>query len=179
MSDDSVLHGDPSEALARVFREAAARMAGFAFVNPALRVEPVGFAPWQGAWLGVMVTPWCMNLVLAPRDPASWQPLAPGAKRTYRFPAGDYEFVGAVDDAVGEYRVCSLLSPLLEYDDHETARLVAMLARDALFDPAHADPSVVARPRPLAQLEANLAAPMSKRAFLRGRFLGGGRDDRG
>ena len=28
------------------------RMRGLAFVNPALRVEAVGFAPWQGSWLG-------------------------------------------------------------------------------------------------------------------------------
>jgi [NiFe] hydrogenase assembly HybE family chaperone len=182
MSEECVVRGDPSEELARVFRAAAARMAGFAFVNPALRVEAVGFAPWEGAWLGVIVTPWCMNLVLAPRDPALWLALARGAKRTYHFPSGDYEFVGALDEAVGDYQVCSLLSPLLEYDDHETARLVASLAREALFDPTHADPSAAATGRragPLMQLEANLAAPMSKRAFLHGRFLRGDHDDRG
>ena len=177
MNRDETLRGDPSEPLARVFRAAADRMRGLGFVNPALRVEAVGFAPWQGAWLGVMVTPWCMNLVLAPRDPALWIPLVAGAKRTYRFPAGEYEFVGAQDDAVGDYQVCSLLSPLLEYDDHETARLVATLAREALFDPAHADPSAIS-PGPLARVAANLDAPMSKRAFLRGHFLGGGGDDR-
>ena len=177
MSRDDALRSDPSAALERAFRAAAARMAGLAFVNPALCVEAVGFAPWRGAWLGVMVTPWCMNLVLAPQDPALWRPLARGAKRAYRFPAGEYEFVGAVDDALGDYQACSLLSPLLEYDDHETARLVATLAREALFDPAHADPSAPTA-RPLAQVAASLSAPMSKRAFLRGRFLGGGGDDR-
>ncbi len=182
MSDDCVLRADPSENLVLVFRAAEERMAGFAFVNPALRVEAVGFAPWQGAWLGVIVTPWCMNLVLAPRDSSLWARLAPGAKRTYHFPAGDYEFVGAVDDTIGDYQVCSLLSPLLEYDDHETARFVATLARAALLDPLNADPSALppaGRRRPLHELEASLAAPMSKRAFLRGRFLGGGGVDRG
>jgi [NiFe] hydrogenase assembly HybE family chaperone len=177
MNRDEALRGDPSEPLAQIFRAAADRMRGLAFVNPALRVEAVGFAPWEGSWLGVMVTPWCMNLVLAPRVPALWKSLVAGAKRTYRFPAGDYEFVGAVDDRVGDYQVCSLLSPLLEYDDHETARLVATLARDALFDPENADPSALPR-RPLARIAANLDAPMSKRAFLRGRILGGGGDDR-
>ena len=32
------------------------------FVNPALAVEAVGFRPWEDHWLGVMVTPWFMNL---------------------------------------------------------------------------------------------------------------------
>lgn len=171
-------------------------MQGLAFVNPALEVEAVGFAPWERHWLGVMLTPWFMNLMLLPCDPAAWQPLAQGAKRRYRFPAGDYEFVGANDADVGEYQSCSLFSPLLEFDDHETARLVATLAREALFDPANAEvpempvadltppapagnASETAGSGALARLQEGVAAPLSKRDFLRARFLGGNRDDRG
>jgi [NiFe] hydrogenase assembly HybE family chaperone len=165
-------------------------MQGLLFVNPALEVEAVDFALWNGRWLGVMVTPWFMNLTLVPADPAAWRPLALGAKRRYRFPAGDYEFIGAQDAAIGEYQVCSLFSPMQDFADHATARLVAQLARDALFDPANAESHVVPAPGlspvsveapvgPLARLETELAAPMSKRDFVRGRFLGGDRDDRG
>lgn len=165
---------DPSERLTATFRAAADRMAGLAFVNPALDVEAVGFAPWQGRWLGVLVTPWCMNLVLTPLEPAAWRPLAPGAKRSSRFPAGDYEFVGAVDEAAGEFQACSLFSPLLQFDDHPTARLVASLAREALFDPAHAEqpePAVAsARGSPLQALDAALDAPVSRRDLFHGRF---------
>ena len=153
--------------------------------NPALDVEAVGFAPWEGCWLGVMLTPWFMNLTLLPREPARWVPLAIGAKRLYAFPAGRYEFVGANDAAIGEFQVCSLFSPLHEFTDHPTARLVATLAREALFDSANAEtpeaPSAELTPAaqgaanapgPLAQLEARLDAPMSKRDFLRARFIG-------
>ncbi len=185
---DPALLSDPSARLTDVFRAVARRMTGLAFVNPALDVEAVGFAPWEGRWLGVMLTPWFMNLTLTPRDPAAWRPLAAGEKRRYRFPAGDYEFVGARDDVIGEYQVCSLFSPLLEFDDQETARLVAALAREALFDPANAEVrempvanlSLEAQraPGPLARLKENLDAPLSKRDFLRGRF-GGDRDPRG
>jgi len=180
---------DPSATLAAASRAAAARMQGLGFVNPALTVEAVGFAPWERHWLGVMVTPWCINLTLAPRDVAAWQPLAPGAKRRYRFPAGDYEFIGAVDEIAGEYQVCSLFSPVLEFDDHATARLVAELARAALLDPANAEvpempvgnatPARPARdgPGPIAQVQERLQAPLSKRAFLHGHFAGGERDD--
>jgi [NiFe] hydrogenase assembly HybE family chaperone len=154
-------------------------------------VEAVGFAPWDEHWLGVMLTPWFMNLTLLPRNARAWQPLAIGAKRRYTFPAGEYEFVGANDAAVGAYQVCSLFSPMHEFADQETARLVATLAREALFDAANAavaempaaglspaaDPP--AAPGPLAQLEQRLDAPLSKRNFLRGRFLGADRDHRG
>jgi len=178
---------DPSARLTAAFRSAAARMQGLDLVNPALDVEAVGFAPWDGHWLGVMVTPWFMNLTLLPRERAAWRPLATGEKRRYAFPAGEYEFVGANDAALGAYMVCSLFSPMHEFADQESARLVASLARAALFDGAHAlvaempvaNLSPAADPGPLAGVGQQLDAPLSKRNFLRGRFLGGDRDDRG
>jgi [NiFe] hydrogenase assembly HybE family chaperone len=191
MSDAAGWLPDPSVKLTAACRAVVARMQGLAFVNPALEVEAVGFAPWQGHWLGVMVTPWCMNLTLAPADPAAWKPLPLGAKRRYRFPAGDYEFIGAYDGATGDYHVCSLFSPMQQFDDHAAARLVAQLAREALLDPANAEIPVPpmatmppagtanARSGPLAQLDAGLGARLSKRDFLRARFLAGGGDDRG
>lgn len=182
--------GDPSSTLNAAFAIAAERMRTLPIYNPALEVEAVGFASWEGRWLGVMVTPWFMNLTLVPADPRAWRPLAVGAKRRYRFPAGDYEFIGACDPAIGEYQICSLFSPMDDFADHATARLVATLAREALLDPAHAEsiesppagaagPGANAEPGPLARLQSGLAAPLSKRDFVRGRFLGGGHDDRG
>ncbi len=178
---------DPSERLANAFRAAAARMKGLSFVNPALAVEAVGFAPWQGHWLGVMLTPWFMNLVLAPRDAAAWRSLPQGEKRCYRFPAGDFDFIGARDELAGDYQLCSLFSPVLQFDDQPSARMVAQLARDALFDAANAEP----REMPVANLSpardagpanhgplASLTAPQSKRDFLRGRLAGDDRADR-
>jgi [NiFe] hydrogenase assembly HybE family chaperone len=157
-------------------------MEGLAFVNAALQVEAVGFAPWQDHWLGVMVTPWFMNLALLPRDRSQWQPLERGAKRKLHFPAGIYEFIGADDEAVGEHQTCSLFSPMHDFENHEAARLVAQLARDALFDVANADgheyPQGNLSPVP-AELPAEPltppgsdAAAVSKRDFLRGRFVG-------
>ena len=179
---------DPSPRLVSAFRAVASRMTGLAFVNPALRVEAVGFAPWQGHWLGVMLTPWFMNLTLAPRDIAVWHSLQQGEKRGYRFPAGDYDFIGAHDELAGEYQLCSLFSPLLQFEDQDTARLVAQLAREALFEVENAATcatpvanlsppgSPAAAPGPLAKLNRNLDAPQSKRDFLHGRWAG---EDRG
>jgi [NiFe] hydrogenase assembly HybE family chaperone len=187
----AVLLPDPSLRLVDAFRAVATRMDGLAFINPALDVEAVGFAPWQGHWLGVLLTPWFMNLILAPRDVASWRPLLPGEKRRYPFPAGAFDFIGARDDLAGEYQMCSLFSPLLHFDDQETARLVANLARDALLDAGNAEkpdlplgnlsplPSpATAVPGPLEKLEAQLDAPQSKRDFLRARWTDADHGDR-
>ena len=169
---------DPSPRLTAAYRTIARRMDGLNFVNPAIEVEAVGFAPWESHWLGVMVTPWCINLMLLPRDGTAWTSLPQGKTLRYRFPAGDYDFISSRDETVGEYQMCSLISPVLEIPDHVTAREVATLARAALLDPANApvpdlpkDVEEMPAPGPVEQIEKQAQAPMSKREFLRGRFL--------
>jgi [NiFe] hydrogenase assembly HybE family chaperone len=185
---DTVLAADPSDRLVGFYaRVSETSMRGLPFVNPALRVEAVDFAPWEGRWLGVLVTPWFVNLVLAPLDPAAWEPVGIGEKRTFVFPAGRYEFISAADAERGELLMCSLFSPVLQFEDQETVRYVAKVSREALFDaenaekpPAvpEAEPAADTR-RPLAQIEASLDAPLSRRDLLRGRILPGGDDAAG
>lgn len=174
---------DPSPRLNAAYRAIARRMDGLNFVNPAIDVEAVAFAPWESHWLGAMVTPWCINLMLLPRDASRWTSLPQGKKLRYAFPAGEYEFISSRDDAVGEYQMCSLISPVLELPDHATACQVAELARAALLDPANAPATEAPKaaedadlpPGPIAQIREHATAPMSKRDFLRGRFLRGER----
>ncbi len=165
------LRPDPSPALVASHRAAAARMAGLGFVNPALAVEAVGFARCDGRWLGVLVTPWCMNLVAAPCDPRAWPAVAPGEKVRLAFPAGEFEFVGARDAAAGEHLACSLFSPVLEFADQATARAVAEHALAALFDEQTAHEA--------GPIERRATVPLSRRDLLRGRFLRDDDDARG
>jgi [NiFe] hydrogenase assembly HybE family chaperone len=173
---------DPSPRLEAAFRTIEARMRDLPFINPRIRIEAVGFAPWKGYWLGVMVTPWSMNLVLVARDPRAWRSLGPGEKRRYVFPAGNYDFVSARDPVIGEYFMCSLFSPVLDFADHETAVATARVARAALLDATHAEvpegahaPAGSEEPGPLAELAANLHVPLSRRDLFHGRFRGGNR----
>lgn len=153
---------NPAARVEAAFRAiAAGRMRGLPLINAALEVEAVGFAHWDAHWLGCLVTPWFMNLVLLPREAAAWPSVAAGGKVEYRFPAGVYEFIAGREEAIGEYQACSLFSPMFAFADHESARLTAQAALQALFDAAnndaaHASPAAPARP------------PLSKRAFLGG-----------
>lgn len=168
---------DPSAALVALYRDVQrARMDGLPVVNPALEVEAVAFAPWQRQWLGVLVAPWFMNVVLAPYDDEAWQPLPPGDKRCHRFPAGDFEFIGAFADGVGEFRICSLFSPVLEFDDQATARFVAACAREALLAPAN---DAAPPPGPLARLDAAFDRRLSRADLLHARLPRDADVDRG
>ena len=186
---------DPGPQVAAAFRVVhETRMHDVPILNPAISVEAVGFAPWDAHWLGCLVTPWFMNLMLLPREAERWVRLRPGEKHTYVFPAGAFEFVAGREEAIGEYQVCSLFSPMFEFGDHATARQTAEACLRALFDSgnvAHADVLLLAKsetlaeavrdaaareaaeppPGPLVELEARLETPMSKRDFLRGKFL--------
>ncbi len=148
------------------------QMAGVPMLNPALHVQAIGFRPWSEHWLGVLVTPWFMNLVLFPRQREHWLPVGERESRHYAFPAGVFEFIGSHDAQLGDYQACSLFSPMFEFTDHAAAHDTAVAALAALFDPAHrpgsdAPPAEPAAPAP--------APALSKRDFL---FGGGTRGPR-
>ncbi len=108
----------PAQALERAFGSILQRqMQDMPMLNPALAVEAVGFRPWCDHWLGILVTPWFMNLVLMPRVSAKWQPIGERETRHYVFPAGVFEFIGGSDPALGDYQACSLFSPMFEFGD--------------------------------------------------------------
>ncbi|WP_019627264.1 [NiFe]-hydrogenase assembly chaperone HybE [Thioalkalivibrio sp. ALJT] len=99
------------------------RMHGMALCNAALQVEALGFGetPGQGGRLGVLITPWSMNLIHLPVGEA----LTEGMVGRRELPAGEVDFVGAYEEAFGAYEACSLFSPVLEFPDALTARAVA------------------------------------------------------
>jgi [NiFe] hydrogenase assembly HybE family chaperone len=142
------------------------QMSDVPIVNHALRVEAVGFRPWGDHWLGILVTPWFMNLLLMPRVPAKWQPIGERESRHFAFPAGVFEFIGGLDRVLGDYQACSLFSPMFEFDDPGSARATAIAALGALFDSASREAGEVIIKAPAVCALAT--RPVSKRAFLLG-----------
>ena len=117
--------------LAALFMHIAhTRMSGVPVLNAALQVEALGFEclPAGGgdaAGLGILITPWFMNLVLLPlqRDDSAAQ-----VGRTHEaLLAGQrFEFIGAHEAALGAFAACSLFSPMFEFADQPTARATAL-----------------------------------------------------
>ncbi|MDR0736753.1 MAG: [NiFe]-hydrogenase assembly chaperone HybE [Zoogloeaceae bacterium] len=142
----TVLHSqNPERSLTRVFRRVAANgMADMPFGNPALVVEAVGFRRTEnGRWLGVLITPWAVNLLLLPaaRARAPWPETVAGGTQLWRFPSGAYEFIAAAGEELGVYHFCSLFSPPHQFASQEAARQTASAVLSGLFIPAaeHAD----------------------------------------
>lgn len=160
--------------LAAVYQAiASGAMADVPVCNDVLRVDAVGFREHDGEVLGVMITPWFMNLTLVPLDDGADAAKRAGDKESRRFPAGRFDFVHGALDGFGRVLTCSLYSPMFEFSCHEAARVAAEAALAALMDPGNAED--VTKP---AEGEPELGAPppvareVDRRSFLRGDLRG-------
>jgi [NiFe] hydrogenase assembly HybE family chaperone len=123
-------------------------MADAPICNPALDVACVGFSVWGDQNLGVLLTPWFMNLILAPVSFTGTQGVA--------FPCGVIAFRLSELPGFGPVAMCSLFSPMDDFGDQEAAIATAQAALDGIFDPRLLDGA----PAP----EAYPPAPDSRRA---------------
>lgn len=122
------------------------RMIDVPILNPALRVQAVDFQLFAQNWIGVLITPWFMNLLYFQTDNT-----LVGSKITHTFPAGQFEFIVSYEQALGFYQSCSLYSPMFDFAQQEIALQTAQAALQAL-------------------LEIPKSAAMSRRDLLRGQF---------
>ncbi|MDO8321089.1 [NiFe]-hydrogenase assembly chaperone HybE [Rhodoferax sp.] len=113
--------------LERVFTEIAhTRMLGVPVQNRAVYIQAFGFLPEpddKDMLLGVLVTPWFMNLVRLPtRAPSPGDKLLAVGKKVRRMVGHEsFEFIGACEPGIGTFEVCSLFSPMFEFADHAAA----------------------------------------------------------
>lgn len=155
----------------------AERMQDVPILNPRLKVEAVGLREWNGAWLAAVITPWFLNLMLFSDDEATqdrWRLRAAGDKIVHRFPAGRFEFILGEENGLGRYQMCSLFSPVLEFDNHETAVLTAEAALDALFDSGATEPETDTTADTKPPIAAhNAPRDINRRDFFAGRVTAG------
>ena len=108
--------------------------------NEKLKVEAIAYGAFETEWLGVLVTPWCMNFMLLPTDATQgWDEQRTGLKFSHIFPAGQFEFISGKDDELGPYRMCSLFSPMFQFGDHNSAMQTAALSLKTLMDAEEAE----------------------------------------
>ena len=111
------------------------RMQGLPIVNPALQVRAIGFQAWRDNWLGALVTPWFINLILLP-DKTSMPPgfdKPVGSDFVCELPCGSLTFTVNHETTLGRFAACSLMSPVLDIPTQQTAESIAREAMDCLF----------------------------------------------
>ena len=115
------------------------RMQGLPIVNPALQVAAVDFREFDEHAVGVLVTPWFMNLVLLPGT-QEWDAVAQGDVATISLPGGDIDFNVTHDDRLGTYLSAALFSSVADFPDQDVAEAIAKEIMCRLFEPEHESP---------------------------------------
>lgn len=121
--------------LIRAFLAAEENIIGLPIHNDRLIVEAIGFRPHDDGIVGVLATPWSMNIVWAPVSPDAPPADAIGASRIHVFPSGSYSFIIGRMDGFGILETCSLFSPMDDFDDPAAVRQAAEAALEGLFEP--------------------------------------------
>lgn len=135
-------------------------MSDLPFVNPQLGVAAIGFVRHEGDWLGVMITPWFLNLFLICGGGILWSDIPAGERRYLELPCGTLQFVADDDPDLGPYQYCPLIAPVTALPDMVAALQTATEALAAVFAPA---------PKP--EPEVAMVHSESRRGFL-GRLAG-------
>jgi len=89
-------------------------------LNPKLVVQAVDFRHWQSRCLGILITPWNMQLMVLPNEGDEWLELPLGHKSLYHFPSGDCEFILSEEDGIGRFQSHNLFSPMFEFQDQKS-----------------------------------------------------------
>lgn len=87
--------------------------------------------------MGVLVTPWFMNIVLLPNATDDWTQLRTGEREFIDFPSGTYEFLAANRPETGPYKACSLFSPMFDFSSMLQAVETAEAVMPGLLDAAN------------------------------------------
>jgi [NiFe] hydrogenase assembly HybE family chaperone len=116
------------------------------FFQPQIPVRACGFQLFERQWVGTILTPWMLSLLVLPGPEQVWQPYTVGDKLALNLPCGSVRFIVGEIAGCGQYLACSLMSPLDRHLGAEQALALAQQsARMALSLPV-ADGNIPSNP---------------------------------
>jgi len=128
--------------------------------HPGLSVDIAGFRRYRGDWIGAVVTPWFIHLLLLPGGGELWRELPADSPLRVGFPAADLELISerSDDPDLPASFFATILAPVDELADQDAALRTAMDALHLLFEPPPPDtPASSTTDRP----------PVDRRGFFR------------
>jgi [NiFe] hydrogenase assembly HybE family chaperone len=166
----SVVPGQPDEdrilhLVERFTHIGETAMCDLPIYNHALEVDAIGFESTEAGWLGVLITPWFINVILLPKQTQE-ATIPLGEKVTHELVSGEHEFTVGEDDELGRYDFITLASPTLRYKSHQAARDAAQKALVKLLTPPDEARAVIPE-QPVHFVSAEQKGK-ERRAFLRG-----------
>ncbi|MEQ4922692.1 hydrogenase-2 assembly chaperone [Proteus hauseri] len=120
----------PIEQLEAFFCEVAEKeMKNLPFFREGVPVKAGSFSLFEKQWIGTVLTPWMLELVVLPGPSQEWPRRKVGERIALELPCGQVKFV--VGELAGgiQYLACSLMSPL---DRHLKGEQAVELAENSV-----------------------------------------------
>lgn len=128
----SVISGfdeNPSELFCAEMQKAAENMQDLPFYRRDISCFTPNFVLFEGQWIGTVLTPWMMSVVILPGPQQQWEIRNVGDKLGLQLPYKTMTFTVSSVESVPQYLSCSLLSPL---DPQLTSEQAVQLTKDCL-----------------------------------------------
>ncbi|WP_145590049.1 hydrogenase-2 assembly chaperone [Yersinia aleksiciae] len=104
---------NPAALLEHVFGQIAAdEMRGLPFYRDHIPLRACGFQLFEQQWIGALLTPWMLSLVVFPGPEQRWQRRVVGERLMLALPCGPLGFTVSEVAGCGQYLSRSLMSPL-------------------------------------------------------------------
>ncbi|WP_419796528.1 MAG: [NiFe]-hydrogenase assembly chaperone HybE [Terasakiella sp.] len=117
-------------------------MAGIQILNNDLVVEAVEFQQWDERVIGMMVTPWFINLIMLPKEGENWECTKLGEREKFNFPQKECPIMINEIEGFGFCKTYSLYSPVNDFPNPEAARIAAAIfLRDLLDEKKRIEPT--------------------------------------
>jgi len=113
--------------------------------NVLLSCAAVDFARCRGDWIGVVVTPWFINVFLLPGGGDLWGDIPAGQRRYVDLPSGTVAFTAAEDPFIGPYQYSPLVEPVSAVPDMAAALNIAHEVMRGIFPQPTGAPEVAQR----------------------------------
>jgi [NiFe] hydrogenase assembly HybE family chaperone len=127
---------DPAvERLIERFEQIEPRMRDLPFYNERLSTEAVGFRDWEGHRLGILITPWFINLILLPGEEDDWSTVDQGDQSDWHLPAETIRFTANRDeeDTDEVFLAAPVFTNVIGVPDHEAAKNIAAQVLESLL----------------------------------------------
>ena len=128
----SVISGfidNPSELFCSEMKKVAENMQDLPFYRHDIPCFTPNFVLFEGQWVGTVLTPWMISIVVLPGPNQQWEVRTIGDKLGLQLPYKTITFTVSSVDSVPQYLSSSLLSPL---DAQLTAEQAVQLTKDCL-----------------------------------------------
>ena len=120
---------NPTEIFLAEMQNIVPEMQDLPFYHKGIKCFCPKFVLFEDQWIGTVLTPWMMSVVILPGPQQQWEPRELGDKLTVQLPYKVLTFTVSSVENVPQYLSCSLHSPL---DTNLTNEQAVQLTQDCL-----------------------------------------------